>query len=90
MASEQLKCDVLKNDSGLFVEALNGFPGTYTRYVEETLGEDGLLKLLDDLENRKAYFKEVIAYCKYGEEPITFTGITKGTIKREKEGKETK
>ncbi len=44
-ASEKLKCAVLKNDTGLFVEALNGFPGPYTHYVDERLGEDGLLKL---------------------------------------------
>jgi len=85
-ASEQLKCSVLKNDSGLFVEALNGFPGTYTHYVDDTLGEDGLLKLLDGVENRKAYFKEVLAYCEYGSEPITFIGITNGTISKEKSG----
>ena len=75
-ASNELKCDVLKNDTGLFVEALNGFPGVYTHYVDDTLGEDGLLKLLDGVSNRRAYFKEVLAYCKYGEEPITFVGIS--------------
>ena len=85
-ASDKLKCDVLKNDSGLFVEALNGFPGVYTRYVDETLGEDGILKLMDGIENRKAYFKEVLAYCEYGKEPITFIGITPGTIALTKSG----
>ena len=55
-ASEQLKCDVLKNDSGLFIEGLKGFPGVYTKYADETIGEDGVLKLLDGIENRKAYF----------------------------------
>ena len=85
-ASNELKCDVLKNDTGLFVEALNGFPGVYTHYVDDTLGEDGLLKLLDGVSNRRAYFKEVVAYCKYGEEPITFVGITKGTIAKVKSG----
>ena len=44
-ASERLKCTVLKNDTGLYVEALNGFPGPYTHYVDEKLGEEGLLKL---------------------------------------------
>lgn len=33
-ASEKLKCSVLKNDSGLFIEALNGFPGPYTHYAD--------------------------------------------------------
>ncbi|MDD3341653.1 MAG: non-canonical purine NTP pyrophosphatase [Bacilli bacterium] len=86
-ASEKLKCNVLKNDLGLYVEALNGFPGVYTHYADDTLGEDGLLKLLDGVENRKAYFKEVLAYCEYGKEPITFTGITYGTIAKEKSGR---
>ncbi len=85
-ASEQLKCDVLKNDTGLFVEALNGFPGVYTHYVSDTIGENGLLKLLEGVENRKAYFKEVLAYCEYGKEPITFIGETPGTIATKKSG----
>lgn len=38
-ASQKLKCDVLKNDTGLFVEALNGFPGPYTHYADDTIGE---------------------------------------------------
>ena len=85
-ASNELKCDVLKNDSGLFIEALNGFPGVYTHYVDDTIGEDGVLKLLEGIENRNAYFKEVLAYCEYGKEPIIFVGITKGTIALEKSG----
>ena len=85
-ASQELKCDVLKNDSGLCIDALNGFPGPYTHYVDDTLGEDKILKLLEGEENRNAYFIEVLAYCKYNEEPITFTSITKGTIAKEKQG----
>ena len=86
-ASEELKCDVLKNDSGLFVESLNGFPGVYTHYVDDTLGEDGLLKLLEGVENRNACFVEAFAYCEYGKEPVVFKSITKGTIAKEKSGK---
>lgn len=86
-ASEKLKCTVLKNDTGLFVEALNGFPGPYTHYVDETLKEDGLLKLLDGIENRKACFIEAFAYCEYGKNPIVFKSITNGTIAKEKSGK---
>lgn len=85
-ASEKLKGTVLKNDTGLFVEALNGFPGPYTHYVDETIGEDGLLKLLDGVENRKACFIEAFAYCEYGSEPIVFKSITNGTIAKEKSG----
>ena len=85
-ASDKLKCAVLKNDTGLYVEALGGFPGPYTHYVDEKLGEDGLLKLLEGVENRKACFIEAFAYCEYGKEPIVFKSITKGTIAKEKSG----
>ncbi len=85
-ASEKLKSAVIKNDSGLCIDALNGFPGPYTHYVDDTLKEDGILKLLEGVENRKAHFVEVLAYCEYGNEPVVFTSITNGTIAKEKSG----
>ena len=85
-ASEKLKCTVLKNDTGLCIDALKGFPGPYTHYVDEKIGEDGILKLLDGVENRKASFIEAFAYCEYGKEPIVFKSITTGTIELEKSG----
>ena len=85
-ACEKLNKPVLKNDSGLFVEGLKGFPGVYTRFVDETIGEDGLLKLMENIENRNAYFKESIAYCEPGGEPVVFEGITKGRIDTKKSG----
>lgn len=85
-ASDKLKCNVLKNDSGLCIDALNGFPGPYTHYVDETLGEDAILKLLANEKNRKASFVEAFAYCEYDKEPVVFKSITKGTIALEKSG----
>ncbi|MBQ8131646.1 MAG: non-canonical purine NTP pyrophosphatase [Bacilli bacterium] len=85
-ASNELKQDVLKNDSGLCVEALNNFPGPYTHYAQDTIGEDGLLKLLEGQENRKAQFVEVLAYCEYGKEPVIFKSITNGSISYHKSG----
>ena len=85
-ASDKLKCNVLKNDTGLCIDALKGFPGPYTHYVDEKIGEDGILKLLDGVENRKASFIEAFAYCEYGKEPIVFKSITTGTIALEKSG----
>lgn len=85
-ASEKLKCSVLKNDTGIFIEGLKGFPGPYTHYVDDTLGEDAILKLMEGVENRRAYFKESLAYCEYGKEPIVFNAITYGTIAKEKSG----
>lgn len=86
-AANKLGVPVLKNDSGLFVKSLKGFPGVYTHYADDTIGVDGLLKLMEGIEDREAYFKESIAYCTPGSEPIVFEGITKGTIAKEKSGK---
>lgn len=85
-AAEKLNKPVLKNDSGLFVNSLKGFPGVYTHYADDTIGVDGLLKLMDGTEERTAYFKESLAYCKPGEEPVVFEGITKGRIAIKKSG----
>ena len=86
-ASEKLHANVIKNDTGLYVDALGGFPGVYTHYVSDTIGEDGLLKLMKGVENRKAHFVQVSAFCEYGKEPVTFKSITPGTIAKRKSGK---
>ena len=85
-AAEKLNKAVIKNDSGLFVNGLNGFPGVYTHYADDTIGEDGLLKLMEGVEDRTAYFKESLAYCEPGKDPVVFEGITKGIIDVKKSG----
>lgn len=85
-AANELNEAVIKNDSGLVIEGLNGFPGPYTAYVEDTLTEEGILKLMKGIENRKAYFVEVISYCEPGKEPISFVSKTHGSISLEKRG----
>jgi XTP/dITP diphosphohydrolase len=70
-------------DSGLFIHALSGFPGPYSRYVFETLGCDGILKLLS--EERKAHFESVIAYADESDTKL-FIGRVDGRISRTKKG----
>jgi XTP/dITP diphosphohydrolase len=54
---------VLVDDAGLFVDDLDGFPGPYSSYVEETLGIERVWGLGEDLETRKAEFRCTMAYC---------------------------
>ena len=86
-AANELNMPVIKNDSGLIVEALKGFPGPYTSYIEDTITEVGLLKLMQSETNRKACFIEVISYCEPGKEPVSFVSYTNGTIATELRGK---
>ena len=85
-ACEQLGRPVIKVDCGLFVKSLKGFPGVYTHYADDTIGEDGLLKLMEGIEDREAYFKEALAYCVPGEEPVVFEAYTRGSIDTKKSG----
>ncbi len=72
-------------DSGLFIKALNGFPGVYSSYVYKTLGLNGILKLLEGIENREAYFVSVIG-LKYKSDVKIFKGIVEGYISKEIRG----
>ena len=40
---------VLVEDAGLFVDALDGFPGVYSSYAFSTIGNHGILRLLSHL-----------------------------------------
>ena len=71
---------VIVEDAGLFVDALKGFPGPYAAYVYKTVGNKGLLKLLEGAENRKAWFKSAIAYCESEKAPVVFEGEAEGEI----------
>jgi XTP/dITP diphosphohydrolase len=69
-------------DAGLFIDALNGFPGVYSAYIYYTIGYNGILKLLKDIDEnkRKACFKSVISYGQPGKKPLIFNGECNGKI----------
>lgn len=78
------------DDTGLEIDALNGAPGVYSaRYAgEQKNADDNMNKVLEALENisnRNAHFKTVIA-ININQEQHLFTGIAKGKIIQEKIG----
>lgn len=77
---------IIVEDAGIFISALNGFPGPYSRYVFDKIGNEGILKLMQGAANREAVFKSVVGYCKPGDDPISFTGTVKGELIREVRG----
>lgn len=54
---------VIVDDSGLTIEALGGFPGPYSSYVEDKLGIERVWNLAADESDRSGAFRAVIAYC---------------------------
>jgi len=85
-ASRALNKAVIVEDAGLFITALKGFPGPYSAYVFKTIGNEGILGLMSNKKNRKAYFKSAVGYCEPGGDAITFTGIVNGRIAHEIRG----
>jgi len=83
---ERLQGPVMLEDAGLFIEALQGFPGVYSAYVQKTIGNNGILRLMEGVEDRKAYFRSVVAYVEPGMEPRLFEGEVHGRIGFEARG----
>lgn len=54
---------VIVDDSGLTIDAFDGFPGPYSSYVEDTLGIERVWELAKSEDDRSAAFRGVIAYC---------------------------
>lgn len=79
-----IKGDFFMEDTGLFIEALNGFPGVYSSYVLKTIGNAGVLKLLQGKE-RSAKFRTV-ATASIGGNVRQYAGELDGTITNEIRG----
>jgi len=77
-----LQCSrpVIVEDNGLFIDSLNGFPGSYSDFVFKTIGNKGILKLLES--KRKAKFQSVIAYCNRINDIMLFKAVVNGKISR--------
>jgi len=86
---------IIIEDTGVYFEAFENFPGSKPKRYFDKLGYKGLLAMFeasptnkDGISNRKAYFKTVIGYCEPNKEPILFVGTFNGTIAKEVKGME--
>ena len=78
---------VIVEDSGLFIKSLNGFPGPFSSYVQKTIGNKGILKLMRGIDDREASFKSVIGYCDRKRKALSFIGEVSGKISHKEKGK---
>jgi len=85
-AVKNCELSIFVEDAGLFVDSLEGFPGPYSKYVYNTVGLKGILKLMKNIENRSAHFKSVVAFATPKEQPICFVGKVKGKISLKEQG----
>ena len=78
-AFRQLNTPLIVDDTAFSIDALNGFPGPYAAYVQNSIGNAGILKLMDGVANRSARFTTAIGYAD-NEGVRVFTGTIGGRI----------
>lgn len=79
---------VLAEDSGISVDAWNGFPGALTKWLMGSVGNEGLLKMLSGFEGRSARAVCVAAVAAPDGSVETFRGEVRGTVADEPRGEE--
>jgi len=86
-ACEKTNKPCFVEDAGMFISALGGFPGPYSKFVFQTIGNRGILKLMDGVEDRSAEFRSAIGFCAPEAEPAVFEASVKGRIAYEERGR---
>jgi XTP/dITP diphosphohydrolase len=84
----QLNGSYFIEDAGFFVDIpLNGFPGVYSSYVMKTLGNTGILKLINNFDDSQAHFTSIIAlYFEPLDKKLIFEGKVYGKVSNTAKG----
>ncbi|MBU4246596.1 MAG: RdgB/HAM1 family non-canonical purine NTP pyrophosphatase [Nanoarchaeota archaeon] len=85
-AQKTINVPFIVDDSGLFIDCLNGFPGTNSNWVFKKIGYPGILKLLEGKKERTAAFRCAVALAIPGKEIMIFEGEEHGIIANEEQG----
>ena len=85
-AYESLQCPVMVEDSGLLFHAWNGLPGALVKWFEETVGCDGMLKMVEGFIDRGA--TAICCFAVYdGKNMKIARGQVNGTLSNSLRGK---
>ena len=82
---KKVKSPLIAMDSGLFIEPLGGFPGIYTKFIIESIGDTGIMKLAKKIKPCKAYVQRMIGYTD-GKIVKIFSSRGYGEILQERRG----
>ncbi len=71
---------VMIDETGLYLEGLNGFPGPYVKWMVGVSGPETIYDILNRLGDRRARAKTVIGYQHPGHGPVFFESEMGGMI----------
>ena len=86
LGAKKIQTPFIIDDAGIFVEALENFPGVYSRYVYDTIGLQGVLKQMESIDDRVTRFKCVIGLMLEDGSKHKFVGECKGNLIHEMRG----
>jgi len=84
-AGEKLGKPVIKLDVSFHINALNGFPGPFIKYINQWLKPEHILKMLENVEDRSCYWTDSLAFYNKGQIKV-FTANEEGIIADEMRG----
>ncbi len=82
-ASQYLEQPVVVTDAGFYIEALNGFPGPFIKFINEWFSAQDFLSLMQGKNNRRVLIRDCLAYCQPSEKPVTFCRVYRGMLATE-------
>ena len=90
-AYEIVKRPCIALDTDFRIDELNGFPRAFVNFSLDTIGIQGILKLMEDKANRECAFNECLAYHDgkeihyfYGKHPGNLSNKIQGINRKEK------
>jgi XTP/dITP diphosphohydrolase len=86
LVQKEIHRPLIVEDAGMFVHHLKGFPGPYSSYVLRTIGTQGILKLMKEIDNRAAIFRSAVAFSTPSHPCTIFLGETHGHISQKIRG----
>lgn len=75
-------------DCGFWIDELNGFPKAFVNFALETIGINGMLKLMEGRQNRKCRFTECLSFYD-GKQIYQFDGKHEGNLSTQILGEDT-
>ena len=79
-AKKNIQGNIVVEDGGLYIESLNGLPGPLIKWFMKALDNEGLYKITESYENKKAEAKVIIGVSFENETVEFFEGSISGTI----------
>lgn len=78
-AGKKLGKPVIKLDVSFHINALNGFPGPFVKYINQWLKPESILEMLKDTKDRSCFWTDSLAFYDNGKLEV-FAANEEGTI----------